>query len=157
MISNLHNQPSDRRLGPYSSKLEMRGFLYAQIQIIQIVNCLFSFNYVRNCLWISISAKLLNGKSSYGLNASEKNLPTIFNVAVIYAVTFCFPLSTYSPLVTVLVKSFIFFNQKMSTFVKYNEPSALDRNRTCDLPLRRRLLYPTELRGQCVENTRLSD
>ena len=51
MISNLHNQPSDRRLGPYSSKLEMRGFLYAQIQIIQIVNCLFSFNYVRNCLW----------------------------------------------------------------------------------------------------------
>ena len=45
----------------------------------------------------------------------------------------------------------------MKTFIKYLEGSALDRNRTCDLPLRRRLLYPTELRGQCVENTTLSD
>jgi hypothetical protein len=32
--------------------------------------------------------------------------------------------------------------------------SALDRNRTCGLPLRRRSLYPTELRGQIVEGRR---
>jgi hypothetical protein len=31
-----------------------------------------------------------------------------------------------------------------------------DRIRTCDLPLRRRLLYPTELRGQTIGEPALS-
>ena len=38
-------------------------------------------------------------------------------------------------------------------YVVFNILSALDRNRTCDLPLRRRSLYPTELRGLTADDT----
>ena len=38
----------------------------------------------------------------------------------------------------------------------FNILGALDRNRTCDLPLRRRSLYPTELRGLTADDTSYS-